>query len=102
MFSSQRRYAGVEIVFRPRGAMIGMNFSMAFKFGIVGVCIHGHNVWWLFFRIYEVRFIMTTVCSRLQQELEEARSRTDSLFALIRPEAMYARPIPERHRVIFI
>ncbi len=44
---------------------------------------------------------MTTLCSRLQQELEEARRRTDSLFALISPEAMYARPIPERHRLIF-
>jgi formylglycine-generating enzyme required for sulfatase activity len=78
-----------------------MNFSNVFKFGIVGICIHGHNVWCLFFRIYEVRFIMTTVCSRLQQELGEARRRTDDLFALICPEAMYARPIPERHRVIF-
>ncbi len=37
----------------------------------------------------------------LQQELEEARRRTDVLFALVSPEAMYARPIPERHRLIF-
>lgn len=44
---------------------------------------------------------MTTLCSSLQQELTEARRRTDSLFALISPEAMYARPIPERNRVIF-
>ena len=44
---------------------------------------------------------MTTLCSRLQQELEEARRRTDNLFALVSPEAMYARPIPERHRLIF-
>jgi formylglycine-generating enzyme required for sulfatase activity len=37
----------------------------------------------------------------LQQELKEARRRTDGLFALVSPEAMYARPIPERHRLIF-
>ncbi len=44
---------------------------------------------------------MTTQCSRLQQELEEARRRTDNLFGLISPDAMYARPIPERHRLVF-
>jgi len=44
---------------------------------------------------------MTTQCCSLQQELQEARRRTDSLFALISPDAMYARPIPERHRLIF-
>jgi len=37
----------------------------------------------------------------LQQELEEARMRTDGLFALLSPEAMYERSIPERHRLIF-
>ncbi len=44
---------------------------------------------------------MTMLCSSLLQELDEARKRTDSLFSLISPEGMYARPIPERHRVIF-
>jgi len=44
---------------------------------------------------------MAIRCSSLQQELQEARRRTDRLFALVSPEAMYARPIPERHRVIF-
>ena len=44
---------------------------------------------------------MTTACASLQQELDEARKRTDSLFALIDPKSMYARPIPERHRLIF-
>ena len=34
-------------------------------------------------------------------ELQEARRRSDDLFALLRPEALYARPIPERHRLIF-
>ena len=37
----------------------------------------------------------------LQQELEEARLRTDRMFALLSPEAIYERPIPERHRLIF-
>jgi len=44
---------------------------------------------------------MTTQCFSLEQELKEVRRRTDSLFALIRPEAMYVRPVPERHRLIF-
>ncbi len=42
-----------------------------------------------------------TQCSSLQKELEEARRRTDSLFALVSSKGMYARPIPERHRLIF-
>src|ERR1700676_2246508 len=33
--------------------------------------------------------------------MEEARRRTDELFGIVRPEAIYDRPIPERHRVIF-
>jgi formylglycine-generating enzyme required for sulfatase activity len=33
--------------------------------------------------------------------LGEARARTDALFALIRPDSLYERPIPERHRLIF-
>ena len=27
--------------------------------------------------------------------------QTDKLFELVRPESLYARPIPERHRIIF-
>src|SRR5690348_17583807 len=34
-------------------------------------------------------------------ELADARARSDSLFELVRPEAFYERPIPERHRIIF-
>jgi ergothioneine biosynthesis protein EgtB len=34
-------------------------------------------------------------------ELADARARSDSLFELVRPEASYERPIPERHRIIF-
>ena len=34
-------------------------------------------------------------------ELDSARIHTDALFAALRPEALYTRPIPERHRLIF-
>ena len=34
-------------------------------------------------------------------ELESARVTTDQLFALLAPDALYERPIPERHRLIF-
>jgi gamma-glutamyl hercynylcysteine S-oxide synthase len=37
----------------------------------------------------------------LLARLAEARTRTDELFAIVRPEALYDRPIPQRHRVIF-
>src|SRR5438128_9027542 len=37
----------------------------------------------------------------LQSRVAEARSQTDELFGLVRPEAIYDRPIPERHRIIF-
>src|SRR5579871_1427780 len=33
--------------------------------------------------------------------LDAARRETDRLFELIRPDAWYQRPIPERHRLIF-
>ncbi len=33
--------------------------------------------------------------------LAGARARTDELFEIVRPEAFYDRPIPERHRIIF-
>lgn len=37
----------------------------------------------------------------LQIRLLEARGRTDELFQMVRPEAIYDRPIAERHRVVF-
>lgn len=37
----------------------------------------------------------------LLKRLNEARAETDNLFTLICPEAIYERPIPERHRLIF-
>jgi gamma-glutamyl hercynylcysteine S-oxide synthase len=33
--------------------------------------------------------------------LADARTNTDELFALVKPEALYDRPIPERHRIVF-
>src|SRR5215469_14300204 len=37
----------------------------------------------------------------LMADLSEARAKSDSLFEIVRPEALYERPIPERHRIIF-
>jgi gamma-glutamyl hercynylcysteine S-oxide synthase len=37
----------------------------------------------------------------LRAELDFARRETDRLFAMISPEALYERPIAERHRLIF-
>jgi len=38
--------------------------------------------------------------ARLQQ-INAARAHTDALFRLLHPGALYERPIPERHRLIF-
>ena len=37
----------------------------------------------------------------LLSRLCDARLETDALFEMVRPEAMYDRPIPERHRIVF-
>jgi ergothioneine biosynthesis protein EgtB len=37
----------------------------------------------------------------LLERLNEARRQTDQLFSIVNPEALYDRPIPERHRIIF-
>ena len=37
----------------------------------------------------------------LLHELHHARHLTDQLFAVVRPDSLYQRPIPERHRLIF-
>jgi gamma-glutamyl hercynylcysteine S-oxide synthase len=37
----------------------------------------------------------------LQARLAEARKHTDEVFQIVRDEAMYDRPIAERHRIIF-
>jgi hypothetical protein len=33
--------------------------------------------------------------------LAAAREQTDALFNLVRPDSLYERPIPERHRMVF-
>jgi ergothioneine biosynthesis protein EgtB len=35
------------------------------------------------------------------RQLEDARAKTDELFRVVRPEALFDRPIAERHRIIF-
>ena len=38
---------------------------------------------------------------QLRTALDQAREQMDAIFALIKPEAWYERPIPGRHRLIF-
>lgn len=42
-----------------------------------------------------------TDASPLRRGLAEARLRTDELFALVRPDSLFERPVPERHRLNF-
>ena len=37
----------------------------------------------------------------LRQRFANARLRTDELFALVRPDSLFERPVPERHRLNF-
>ena len=37
----------------------------------------------------------------LLARLQQARAETDRLFDHVRPEFLYERPIPERHRIVF-
>lgn len=39
--------------------------------------------------------------SKLGQELSAARAQSDRLFAILKPESLFERPIAQRHRVIF-
>jgi ergothioneine biosynthesis protein EgtB len=38
---------------------------------------------------------------QLHARIRGARARSDELFEIVRPGALYDRPIPERHRIIF-
>jgi len=38
---------------------------------------------------------------QLLERLSDARARTDEIFDIVRPDSLYERPIPERHRIIF-
>src|SRR5262245_59655595 len=44
---------------------------------------------------------LATSAPVLRSRLAHARSQTDALFDLLSPAALYERPIPERHRVVF-
>src|SRR6201993_1509090 len=37
----------------------------------------------------------------LLERISDARRRSDALFEIVQRDAMYDRPIPERHRIIF-
>src|SRR5215467_14288015 len=37
----------------------------------------------------------------LLETLRDARRRSDALFDIIQPAALFDRPIPERHRIVF-
>lgn len=39
--------------------------------------------------------------NELRQELAAARAETDALFRIVSPEALYHRPVSERHRLVF-
>jgi len=41
------------------------------------------------------------VPQQLLDRLAEARLRVDEIFSIVRPDSLYERPIPERHRIIF-
>ena len=44
---------------------------------------------------------MQVVANAILQRLTDARNETDKLFETVRSGALYERPIPERHRIIF-
>jgi len=41
------------------------------------------------------------VGNKLLERFDDARRKSDALFQIVRSEALYDRPIPERHRIIF-
>ena len=43
----------------------------------------------------------TSSIEHLQTRLREARARSEDLFSIVLPPALYDRPIPERHRIVF-
>ncbi|HXJ88492.1 MAG TPA: SUMF1/EgtB/PvdO family nonheme iron enzyme [Candidatus Binatia bacterium] len=43
----------------------------------------------------------SAVVDSLLHRISDARRYSDSLFEIVRPEALYDRPIPERHRIVF-
>jgi iron(II)-dependent oxidoreductase len=45
--------------------------------------------------------VKVEIRQQLLDRLSEARARTDEIFGIVRPDSLYERPIPERHRIIF-
>jgi hypothetical protein len=45
--------------------------------------------------------VLEVASERLAGELKCARAESDHLFSTLTVEAMYRRPIAERHRVVF-
>ena len=45
--------------------------------------------------------VIDVAASKLFEQLQQSRAESDRLFRLLKPEALYQRPITERHRVIF-
>jgi len=43
----------------------------------------------------------TAVRRDLLERIVDARRRSDALFDIVKAGALYERPIPERHRIIF-
>jgi gamma-glutamyl hercynylcysteine S-oxide synthase len=41
------------------------------------------------------------LCQSLAEQIAQARSQTDALFSIVRPQFLYERPIAERHRIVF-
>src|SRR5882724_8090799 len=44
---------------------------------------------------------VVAVRPELLARLDGARAETDQLFNLVKPDFLYQRPIPERHRIVF-
>jgi gamma-glutamyl hercynylcysteine S-oxide synthase len=42
-----------------------------------------------------------TIRHDLIEQLANARQQTDDLFAVVKPDSLYERPIPQRHRIVF-
>ena len=45
--------------------------------------------------------VIEAAASKLVEQLHKARAESDRLFSILKPDALYERPIAERHRVIF-
>jgi ergothioneine biosynthesis protein EgtB len=43
----------------------------------------------------------SSLVDQLHARMQAARARSEELFGIVRPEALYDRPVPERHRIIF-